>query len=139
MPIDSKYLFNIDKITIDIEEVQLPFCYCYYTNINLDNNKYICDKFFIITSSFQINMFSKSSQIFFFDATFKNCPKSLYQLFNIAGYFKDIDGLIPLMFISLTNKSEILYIKVLNYVVNILKTFIIDLKLLTNQLMSDFE
>ena len=75
----------------------------------------------------------------FFDAIFKSCPKSMYQLFNISGYFRDIDGLIPLMLIPMSNKSERLYAKVLNNVVNILKTFNIDLKLLTNQLMIDFE
>ena len=64
LPSDSKFLFNIDKITIDIEDEHLPFCYCYYSDIKLGNNKYICDKFFIITSSFQINMFIKCTQIF---------------------------------------------------------------------------
>ena len=83
-------------------------------------------------------MLSKCSQAFF-DATFKSCQKSIYQLFNIVGYFKDIDGLIPLMFIPMSNKSERLYTKVLNNVVNKLKTFNIDLKSLTNQLMNDFE
>lgn len=63
----------------------------------------------------------------------------MYQLFNIAGYFKDINGLILLMFIPMSNKSNRLYTKVLNNVVNILKNFNIDLKLLTNQMMRDFE
>ena len=72
-------------------------------------------------------MFSKRSQIFF-DATYKSCPKSMYQLFYIAGYFEDTDGLIPLMFIPMSNKSQRLYTVILKEVVRILRSFNIDIK-----------
>ena len=136
-PSDANYLFNIDKIKIEIDNEQIPFCFSYYSNIFYEKH-YICDKYFIITSPFQINMFSKCNQLFF-DATFKSCPKSMYEIFNIAGFFKDIDGIIPLMYIPMSNKSERLYTIVLDNVLKILKLFNIDINSITNLMMSDFE
>lgn len=83
-------------------------------------------------------MFSKCSQLFF-DATYKSCPKTMYQLFNIAGYFEDTDGLIPLMVIPMSNKNQRLYTIILNEVVRILRTFNIDLTKITNEFMPYFE
>ena len=83
-------------------------------------------------------MFSKCNQLFF-DATFKSCPKSMYEIFNIIGFFKDIDGIIPLMYIPMSNKSERLYTIVLDNVLKILKLFNIDINSITNLMMSDFE
>ena len=83
-------------------------------------------------------MFSKCNQLFF-DATFKSCPKSMYQIFNIAGFFKDIDGIITLIYIPMSNKSERLYTLVLDNILKILKSFNVDLNSITNLMMSDFE
>ena len=83
-------------------------------------------------------MFKKCSQIFF-DATYKSCPKTMYQLFNIAGYFEETDGLIPLMIIPMSNKIQRLYTVILKEVVHILTLFNINIGKITNKFMSDFE
>ena len=137
-PSDSIILFNIENIKIEIESDIMPFCFSYYNNIVYEKNKYICDKYFILTTPFQINMFNKCSQLFF-DATFKSCPRAKYQILNIAGYFKDIDGIIPLMYIPMSNKTERIYTLVLKNILNILESFNIDINSITKYMMSDFE
>ena len=138
LPPDPIFLFNIDKITIRFDNEETPFCYSYYNNLAYENKKYIYDKFCIFTSIFQINMFKKCSQIFF-DATYKSCPKTMYQLFNIAGYLEETDGLIPLMIIPMSNKTQRLYTVILKEVVRILTVFNINIEKITNKFMSDFE
>ena len=63
----------------------------------------------------------------------------MYQFFNIAGYFEDTDGLIPLMFIPMSNKSQRLYTLILDEIVGILRSFNIDITKITNKYMYDFE
>ena len=138
MSLDPLYLFNIEAITIELDKDKTQFRYMYYNNILFEKNKYIVDKFNIFTSIFQINIFSIYSQIFF-DATYKSCPKKMYQLFNIVSYFDEIDGLIPFMVIPMSNKSERLSTIILNEVINILKTNKKDISKITKYFMSDFK
>jgi hypothetical protein len=55
----------------------------------------------------------------FIDGIFKSCTKSFYQIINIAGYYPQIDGIIPIFMIPTTSKSGIFMIKYLR----ILKKF----------------
>ena len=90
---------------------------------------------YILTTPFQINMFNKCSQLFF-DATFKSCPRAMYQILNIAGYFKYIDGIIPLMYIPMSNKTERIYTLVLKNSLNLLESFNIDINSITKYIIN---
>ena len=105
-PKDQDYLKDISKITITFDNINgmenFPFCYKYINQINIEKNK--LEKYIIYTSTFQLNLLTKCTQIHI-DGTFKSCPKGFYQILNIAGYYPDINGLVPIFMIPVTNKS----------------------------------
>ena len=70
---------------------------------------------------------------------FKISPVSYYQVINICGFLKEIDGIIPLFMIPVTGKSQYLYEKVLNDVLTILNENNIELKNIPKIFMLDFE
>ena len=81
---------------------------------------------------------AKCTQIYI-DGTFKSVPKKYYQILNIAWYYKEINGIIPIFMILMTGKNEYLYNKVLHDVKLILKDNGIDLKSIPKRFMVDFE
>ena len=66
------------------------------------------EKYIIFTSSMQINLLKKCTQIFI-DGTFKICPKTFYQVINIGAFLPDIDAIMPIFLIPTTGKSEVVY------------------------------
>ena len=85
----------------------LQFCFRYSNIINIEKNNKL-DKYVIFTNLFQLNLASKCNQILV-DETFKCCPKGYYQVINIAGYYPEINTIIPLFMITATGKSFYLY------------------------------
>ena len=55
--------------------VNLPLCYKIVNTINPEKKNHL-EKHIIFTSSFQINLLSKCSQVFI-DGTIKNCPDDI--------------------------------------------------------------
>ena len=109
-PKDQDYLKDISKITITFDNINgmenLPFCYKYINQINIEKNK--LEKYIIYTSTFQLNLLTKCTQIHI-DGTFKSCPKGFYQILTIAACYPDINGLVPIFMIPVTNKSQNIY------------------------------
>ena len=112
-PSDDKFLNDITKITIsfgdNIELQNLPICFEYNKYLYYKKKKF--EKYIIFSSAFQLQSIKKCSQIYI-DATYKSCPKSFYQLLNIAGYIPDIKGLVPLFMIPMSSKNQYLYDKI---------------------------
>ena len=110
-PSDSKYLEDITKINITLEEnsdlKEIPLCYKTVNFINPTKN-YTNDKYIIFTSYFQIKLLKKVKQIFV-DGTLWICPKRYYQVLNIGGYLENINRIVPIFLIITTGKSEYLY------------------------------
>ena len=140
-PSDDKYLQNISNIKITFDNSanlqNLPFCYKLVNLINQKKNNTF-EKYLIFTSKFQINLVTKCEQIFI-DGTFKISPVGYYQIINICGFLKEIDGIIPLFMIPVTGKSQYLYENVLKDVLTILNENNIELKDIPKKFMLDFE
>ena len=139
---DEKYLLDISKITIDFENENpelknLILCHKYCNVIN-PNKKNILEKYLIFTTSMQINMISKCTQILI-DGTFKSCPRSFYQILNISGYLPEINSIIPIFMIPMTGKSEYLYDIIFKDVKQILSDNNFDIKDFPERIMIDFE
>ena len=136
-----KILNNISKIRINLDNTlalkDIPFCYRYNDILNPDKN-YILEKYAIFSSKFQINIITKSTQIFI-DGTFKIAPIRFYQVLIIGGYVPEINGIIPLFFIPTTGKSEYLYNKIFCDIKNIFIENKIDYKKIADKYMLDFE
>ena len=139
-PNDNDYLKDISKIIISFEAGKnlenLPFCYKVVNMINSDNNT--LDKYIIFTSKLQMNLLQKCSQILI-DGTFKSCPSGFYKVINIAGYYKDINSIIPIFMIPSTGKTFKLYNSILEDVKKILKENQINEANLPNRIIIDFE
>ena len=86
--------------------------------INSDNNT--LDKYIIFTSKLQMNLLQKCSQIFI-RCNFQEFPLGFYQVINIAGYYKDINSIIPIFMNPSTGKTFKLYNSILEDVKKILK------------------
>ena len=86
-------------------------CYRYVNLIDIKNKNKL-DRYIIFSSKFQINLINKCKQLFY-DGTFKACPKSFYQIINVAGYLPNINGIIPIFMVPTTSKSEYIYDKFL--------------------------
>jgi len=140
-PLDQDFLEDISKITITFENENnmenLNFCWKDAVILN-PSKKYIDEKCIIFTTNFQMNLMTKCKQIYI-DGTFKSAPKKFYQILNFAGYYKDINGIIPIFMILMTGKNEYLYNKVLQDLKSILKDNGIDLKSIPKRFMVDFE
>ena len=105
-PNDSEYLKDISKIRIsfDINNInleQIPLCFKLVELINPEKNNKL-DKYIIFTSKFQLNLLPKCKQILI-DGTFKSCPRGYYQIINIAGYYENINSIVPIFMIPTTN------------------------------------
>ena len=85
----------------------MPMCYSYKTFLNLDTKNKL-EKYIIITTIFQLNILENCTQLFI-DGTFKSCPKSYYQISNIAGFLPSLNSIIPIFMILCTGKSEFIY------------------------------
>ena len=85
---------------------------CYEYNQIFNPKKNTHEKFIIFSSAFQLQSLKKCSQIHI-DATYKSCPKTFYQLLNIAGYIPEIKSLIPLFMIPISSKVNIYIIRYL--------------------------
>ena len=78
------------------------------------------EKFVVFTSKVQLNKFSECS-IIFMDGTFKYCPKSYYQLYNIIKKEKNTNLIIPLFFILISHRSYDTYYYVFIFIKAIIK------------------
>lgn len=96
------------------------------------------DKYLIFTSKLQMNLLKKCSQLLI-DGTFKSCPSGFYQIVNIAGYYEEINSIIPIFMIPTTGKSFYLYDSILNDVKKIMKDNQIDSNSLLKRVLIDFE
>ena len=139
-PNDINFLKDISLIKIDLGNthnlVNIPFCHRYVNYINYKKNK--VEKYIIFTSVFQLNLLTKAEQIFI-DSTFKSSPKNFYQILNIAGYYKELNSIIPLVFIPMSSKSEIIYNKIFTDLIDIMENFNIKRNNICKLIMSDFE
>ena len=77
-PFGDKYLKNLSEIVITydtnvVDMINIPMCFCYKNFLNVEH-KYKLEKFVVITTIFQLNLFNKCTHIFI-DGTFKSCPK----------------------------------------------------------------
>ena len=111
-PSDEKYLKNISDIVITFDNansnmINMPMCYTYKNFLNVDNKNKL-EKFIVITTQFQMNLWEQCTQTFI-DGTFKSCPKEFYQVLNIAGFFPNLNSIVPLFMLPCTGKSELLY------------------------------
>ena len=55
------------------------------------------------------------------DGTFKSSPRRFYQIFNISGFYPNINSIIPLFMVPMTGKSESLYNSILSDIKTILR------------------
>ena len=140
-PTAETFLQDISKILITYENIpnmeNLPICYKYSNVINLDKN-YRLEKYIIFTSSFQIKLLKKCTQIYL-DGTFKSCPKGYYQILNFSGFLPDINALVPIFMIPLTGKSLFMYNEILNEVKKIIEDTGINIENIPKRFMLDFE
>ena len=139
---DEKYLLDISRITINFENENpelknLILCHKYCNVIN-PKKKNILEKYIIFTTSMQINMISKCTQILI-DGTFKSCPRTFYQILNISGYLPEINSIIPIFMIPMTGKSEYLYDIIFKDIKQILSDNNFDIKDFPKRIMIDFE
>jgi len=81
----------------------------------------------------------KNCKQIFVDGTFIICPKKYYQILHIAGYLEEIKGIIPLLIIPCTGKSDFLYDMIFKGAKLILFKNNIDEEDITEQFMCDFE
>ena len=103
-PKDNYFLKDISKIKITFENSlnleNLPFCYKSASFIDPEkSNK--CEKYIIFSSCLQMNLLTNTTQILI-DGTFKACPPGFYQILNIAAFYSDIDSIIPIFMIPMT-------------------------------------
>ena len=127
--------------------------YAYFGEIKTQSNKYnICqrqidykiqkkkkeDHMIFLTTPFQLNLF-KESDILFMDGTFRSCPKSYYQVFNIIGHLKLKNISIPIMSVIMKHKYEICYINLFENLKIMLYENHIDIDFSKIYLMTDFE
>ena len=73
-------------------------------------------------------MAAKYNQILV-DGTFKCCPKGYYQVINVAGYYPEIDAIVPLFMIPTTGKSYYLYREIFEDIKRIYIIQVIKLKI----------
>lgn len=134
-------MYNIDKITIDLDTAKglknIPFCLKNVSYIDNNNNGKL-EKYILLTTNFQLNMLTNSTQLFI-DATFKVAPRGFYQVLNIAGYIPQMNGIIPLILIPMTSKSENIYNKVFTDIFEYISLYKIDINKIPKRIMCDFE
>ena len=111
-------------------------CYKYANILNPQKNNQL-EKYLIFTIIFQMNMLKKCKQIHI-DGIFKSCPRSFYQILNITAFYEQINSNIPIFMIPLTGKSEYLYNKVFEDVINLLSENEMDIDELLKYIMCDF-
>ena len=132
---------DISKINITFEKEigleNLNFCWKNAQILNT-TKKYKMEKYTIFTSIFQMNLITKCSQIYI-DGTFKSSPKLYFQILNIVGYYKEINGIVPIFMIIMAGKSEYLYDIIFKDIKNILIDNGINIKNIPKNFMLDFE
>ena len=141
-PNDSEYLKDISKIKINFENnninlEEIPLCFKLVEMINPEKNNKL-DKYVIFTTKFQLNMIPKCKQLLI-DGTFKSCPRGYYQIINIAGFYEDINSIIPIFMIPTTGKSFYLYNKIFEDVKKIINDNGIKLENIPTRIIIDFE
>jgi hypothetical protein len=140
-PNDAEFLKDISNINISFDnshELQnIPFCYKVVNMINPEKNNNL-EKYIIFTSKIQMNLLTKTNQLLI-DGTFKFCPRGYYQIINIAGYYSEIDSIIPIFMIPSTGKSFFLYNSIFGDVKKILFDNEIDIKKIPKRIIIDFE
>ena len=140
-PNNNIYIKDISKITIFFDKEatlkDLPFCYRYVNFINFNKNNTM-ETYVIFTSSLQLNLMKKATQIFI-DGTFRINPKGFYQVLNIGAFIPDINEIFPILLMPTSGKSEVLYDNIFKDIKNILFENNINLSNITNKFMIDFE
>lgn len=124
---------DITKILIIFDEGNI--CnFVIYTNFVNINNKNKLDKNLIFTSECQLNLNIQFNHILI-NGTFKCCPKTFYQVINIAGFYPDMNAIIPLFLIPTTGKSGYLYDKKIKMLYQYMKIQVIKRKIFLNILL----
>ena len=141
-PNDDKYLHDISKILIsydnNIKEVHnIPLCHKYVNIINPIKN-FKLEKYVIFTTKFQMNMLFKCSQLLI-DGTFKSCQRTFLQIIHIAGFYPDINGIIPIFIIPTTSKSEFIYKNIFDDIKKLLMEHGFNVRDIPKRIMLDFE
>ena len=116
-------LLDISKIKIDFSKTNKNMqnlSFCFTKQIIINEKKKRQEKFVVFTSKVQLNKFSECS-IIFMGGTFKCCPKSYYQFYNIMGKEKNTGLIIPLIFILMSHKSYDIYYYVFIFIKAIIK------------------
>ena len=141
-PADNIFLSDISKISIDLDKnninmTDLPLCFTYSNLVNI-RNKNKLEKYIILTNIFQLNMLKKCTKVFI-DGTFKSSPRGFYQVINIAGFYPEINEIIPIFMISTTSKSEYLYEQIFNHIKKIYLDTGHNIDDIPKNIMIDFE
>ena len=90
------------------------------------------------TTPFQLNLL-KETDILFLDGTFRSCPKSFYQIFNIIAHLKNKNLSLPIMSVLMKNKFDISYYNVFENFKIMLKEYNINIDITKMYFMADFE
>ena len=90
----------------NLNTTSLPFLLFNHSFFNFKNNRK--EYFYLFTTHFQINLISKSKELFL-DGTFYSCPKNFYQLLVIHCYDLTTDLYIPCFYVLMSHKSKELY------------------------------
>ena len=117
--------------------IDIPLCYKYKNIINIEKKNKL-EKYIIITNKFQLNMIKKCTQLLK-EGRFKSCLKGYCQIINIAGYYPDINSIIPIFMITTTGKSEFLYNYIFEDIIKINEKTGHNIKDIPEYYMIDFE
>ena len=117
--------------------INIPICFCYKNFLNFEHKNKL-EKFVVITTIFQLNLFNKCTQVFI-GGTFKSCPKRYYQVLNIAGFYPDINSIISIFMVPCTGKTEYLYNEIFSEIKGIYLLTGHKKEEIPNHIMIDFE
>ena len=106
------------------------------TIINAEKNR--IEGYIIFSSKTQMEFLNKAKQIYI-DDTFKACPKNYYQILKINIKTKNLNKIIPIFNIIMTNKTYISYLNVFNDIKILLAINKIKIEWENILFISDFE
>ena len=123
-----------DRLTENLNDPNIPFCLA-HTKF-FDINSKATETISIYSTSFQLNILSKSKQ-WFLDGTFRVAPAGYYQVLIIHAKDYISNSIIPVAFILLTSKKSEIYFRAFNELLTLIK--ISGSTPVVEQIHSDFE